>query len=303
MATYIDRLYSNGGAESDPGPDSFARGRRSLPMQKSRARRRLRPWHILGLLVLQAAFFLGVREAYLFVIDWEELNIKTVDVHCGKASVKTALEQYFASARPGNILLVDLGVIRDRVNRLGWVKDVRVQKVLPSTLRLDVVEREPFALLSFAGLKLVDRDGVAMEPVFSPDEYPLTVISDEGKFIENFRDKWQAARTCLESLPAGEKQRLAEIRCSDYGTLSLMFRDDPTRIVVSAARPAADLAFYRQREAEWKKDYGPLEYADTSSLARVYVKAAPPAPEGTEGTEGTDGKKGPEEQASTKETE
>ncbi len=290
MATYINRLYSTGAPEIDPRQESFSRGRRSLPMQKSHAGRRLRPWHILLLLALQAVIFVGLREVYLFVMSWNELDIRTVDVHCGKASVKTALENYFAAVRPGNILLVDLDAVRGQVNRMGWVKDVRVQKVFPSTLRLDVVERTPFAVLSFAGLKLVDEAGVVMEQVFSADEYPLPVVSDEGKFLDNFKEKWGAVRSCLASLPGPEKERLAEIRCSDYGTLSLFFKDDPTRIIVSATRPDEDLAYYRSRETEWKKGYGPLEYIDISCRNRVFLKEAPVQAE-------------PEEQASIKETE
>jgi len=252
-------------------------GEKALAIQKNRRRRALRVRHVLALLALQAAFFLALREAYLFLITWDELAIRKVTVVCAKDNLRQTLESYFAVPRLGNILLCDLEAVRTQVRRLAWVKDASVQKVFPSGLRISVVERTAFALLERDGLRLADEEGRALEPVYSLEEYRLPVISDETGFASGFTDKWQAASRCLASLPPAERGRLLGIRTSDFGTLELAFKDDPVRVVVSPASPAADLGAFRARRAEWEALFGPLALVNMSFDGRAYLRPAEPA--------------------------
>jgi hypothetical protein len=277
MATNIGDL---GGERKRP---LFARrlslrpGEKTLALRKNRRRRVLRTPHILALLALQAVFFLAFRAGYLFLITWDELTIRKVTVVCAKPNLKQALDNYFAAPRFGNILLCDLEAVRAQVRRLAWVKDASVQKVFPSGLRISVVERTPFALLEREGLRLADEEGHVLEPVYALEEFELPVISDEAGFASDFTEKWEAAGRCYKSLPQPERSRLTGIRCSDYGTLELAFKDDPVRIVVGWASPAQDLAAFRAGRAEWEERFGPLALANMSFDGRVYLRPAAPA--------------------------
>ncbi|MFA6219379.1 MAG: FtsQ-type POTRA domain-containing protein [Erythrobacter sp.] len=67
-------------------------------------------------------------------------------------------------ARP--MPLVDLDEVRERLLELPWVADARVSRQLPDTLKVDIVEREPHAVLARPGrLVLVDGQGHELEPV------------------------------------------------------------------------------------------------------------------------------------------
>lgn len=58
---------------------------------------------------------------------------------------------------------VNLNAVRDAVEDLGWVKTARVARLLPDTIRIDVVERTPFALWQYDGiLRLIDAEGAEM---------------------------------------------------------------------------------------------------------------------------------------------
>ena len=251
-------------------------GARSVAVRKGRRRRSLKARHVVLLLGLQAAIFVGVRQAYLFVITWDDLAIRKVQVDCARPALRQAIENYYAVPRLGNILLCDLEGVRAQVRRLAWVKDASVRKDFPSGLRIAVVERQPFALLDRDGLRLADEEGHVLEVVYSLDEYPLPVISDETGFASGFTEKWEAARRCLESLPPAERARLFGLRTSDYGTLELSFRDDPVRVVVGTARPASDLALFRARRDEWEGLSGPLALVNMSFDGRIYLTAAAP---------------------------
>ncbi len=248
-------------------------GERDLPLQKNRRRRALRLKHVLVLLGLQAGFFLAVRGAYLFLITWDQLAIRKVEVVCAKDNLRRTLENHFAVPRLGNILLCDLQALRGDIRRLAWVKDVSIQKVFPSELRITIVERTPFAVLERDGLSLADKEGRVLEKVYSLEEYRLPVISDESGFASNFLEKWEAAGRCLETLPRAELDRLAGVRCGDYGSLELLFKDDPVRIVVDRGSPAESLALFRRRRPEWERLFGPLAAVNMCYDGRVYLRA------------------------------
>lgn len=74
--------------------------------------------------------------------------------------------------------LVDVGAIRSRLLRFGWVKDARVLRRLPDTLVIDIVERKPAALWQSQGqLALIDSDGVVLDrvPVDRMPDLPLLI--------------------------------------------------------------------------------------------------------------------------------
>jgi len=252
-------------------------GGRAHALRKDRKRRVFGIKHVLLLIALQAGFFLALREAYLFLITWDELTIRKVDVVCAKDNLRRTLENHFAGTRLGNILLCDLDTLRAGVRRLAWVEDASVQKIFPSRLRITVEVRTPFLLLERGGLWLADGGGRVLEPVYSPDEYALPVVSDDGNFASAFSEKWEAAGRCFLSLPPAESARLATIRCGDFGTLELRFKDDPVRVVVGAASPAADLALFRSSRTRWEGLFGPLALVNMGFDGRIYVRAAEPA--------------------------
>jgi cell division protein FtsQ len=250
---------------------------KDLALHKNRRRRVLRARHVIALLALQAVFFLAVREAYLFLITWDELAIRKVDFDGAGDGLRRTLESRFAGPRLGNILLCDLQAVRADVRRLAWVKDASVQKVFPATLRITVVERTPFALLERDGLFLADEEGWPLERVPAREGYDLPVVSDENGFSSGFYEKWGAARRCLEGLPRSERDLLLGVRCGDYGSLELAFKDDPVRVIVGAEAPAEDLARFRRGRPEWEAHFGPLACVNLSYEGRVYVRAAEPA--------------------------
>lgn len=74
--------------------------------------------------------------------------------------------------------LVDVSAIRRRLLQFGWIKDARVQRRLPDTLVIDIVERTPAALWQSQGqLALIDREGVVLDrvPIDRMPDLPLLI--------------------------------------------------------------------------------------------------------------------------------
>ncbi|MEE4207628.1 MAG: FtsQ-type POTRA domain-containing protein [Erythrobacter sp.] len=76
---------------------------------------------------------------------------------------------------------VDVEALRAELLALPWVADARVSKQLPDTLAIDIVEREPHAVLVKPDrLVLIDRGGHELAPVASTDAEGRLRISGPG---------------------------------------------------------------------------------------------------------------------------
>jgi cell division protein FtsQ len=133
---------------------------RAAAERGARRRSRLRG-ALLGLLVLTASAALGW---VLLVSSW----LAVAQVTVAGTSRLTPEQVTAAAAVPTGVPLarLDAGQVERRVRALPPVADVEVVRSWPSTLHLEVVERQPVAVHAGPeGLRLLDGTGVAFAPV------------------------------------------------------------------------------------------------------------------------------------------
>lgn len=76
---------------------------------------------------------------------------------------------------------LDLAALRDELNQLPWVKDARVSRKLPDTLVIDIVERDPHAVLRKPDrMVLIDDTGTELETVKADKAKGMLVLSGLG---------------------------------------------------------------------------------------------------------------------------
>jgi len=76
---------------------------------------------------------------------------------------------------------LDIAALRDELLQLSWVKDARVSRQLPDTLVVDVIERNPHAVLRRDGrLTLIDETGHPLEAVNPAKAKGLLVLTGHG---------------------------------------------------------------------------------------------------------------------------
>ena len=76
---------------------------------------------------------------------------------------------------------LDIAALRGQLLELSWVKDARVSRQLPDTLVVDVIERNPHAVLRKDGkLVLIDETGHTLDPVSAARARGLLVLSGPG---------------------------------------------------------------------------------------------------------------------------
>lgn len=93
---------------------------------------------------------------------------------------------------------VDIAKLREELRALPWVKDARVSIQLPHTLAIDIVEREPHAVLEKPDrLVLIDASGVELEPIAAAKAKGMLHLAGPGAGRQA-----QALETLLAASPA-----------------------------------------------------------------------------------------------------
>ena len=70
-----------------------------------------------------------------------------------------------------NLFTVSLGEVAKRLESHPWIDHIRVRKVFPNKILIQVEERKPIAILRLEELYYVDTQGVIFSPVGERDEY------------------------------------------------------------------------------------------------------------------------------------
>ncbi|HVA14086.1 MAG TPA: cell division protein FtsQ/DivIB [Stellaceae bacterium] len=88
------------------------------------------------------------------------LTVASVEVEGRKHASRQAILDALGVKRGTSILAVDLDAAKARLEEVPWIRSASIERLLPDTLFVRVVERTPLALWQHAGkFDLVDQDG------------------------------------------------------------------------------------------------------------------------------------------------
>jgi cell division septal protein FtsQ len=264
----------NRSAIASPHALHFQRGEGKARLKKDPWRMPARLRQILLTVGLAALSFFALYEIFLFVISWNNLDVKDVQVFCADAAVKSEVARMVGNVRWGNILLLNLSRIRSRIESYPWVKETRLRKVFPASVKIEVTPRVPVALLQGDGLVPIDGERVELGRAVREDYPGLPVLFDAGGFREDRRDKLDLAWSCLADLSAAEKADVEILDLSDPNDVILKFRSDPTRLKLGDGLFARKIAFYRENRSRLANESGPPEFADLRITDRIYFVPA-----------------------------
>ena len=107
-----------------------------------------------------------------------------------------------------NLFAIDRDDVARAVSQEPWVARAHVRRELPSTLMIDVVEREPACTVAFGALYLADGDGYVFKRATPEESAALPVVTGIGR-----DDYVGAARACARAAATGaaRDRRVARI--------------------------------------------------------------------------------------------
>lgn len=108
-------------------------------------------------------------------------EVRRVDVRGVKHLNELKVYERVLAERNQAMPLVDIDALRAELIELSWVKDARVSRQLPDTLVVDIVEREPHAVLRKEGrFVLIDAAGHELEPITASRAKGKLIVAGSG---------------------------------------------------------------------------------------------------------------------------
>jgi cell division protein FtsQ len=257
-------------------PVEFKRGLEKVPVKKIQSKLTVRPKHIVLFFLAVAAFFFGLAKAYLYLINCDDFAVKKTEIACRQEFVGRDIRELLDASKLRNLLLLDIGLLRDRIEAHRWVKEARLRKVFPSTLKIEITEREPAAVLKAGeSYLLVDRDGVWLEPLAAREDSPLPLFVDSASFADDYREKLSLAWKCLDDLTPDERREVDALDLSEPRNVSLYLRGQTTRLILGDEHFSERLSFIRSCRETMEAQNGPAEYIDLRFDDRIIFKPLP----------------------------
>jgi len=249
----------------------FQRGKGKTKTKKVQKKAKLKFRHIFFYLILIGGIFYTVQKSYLFLISWDNLEVKDMIIVCRNPEVKQEIQKNLENINAGNILLFDIGRLQEALAAHRWVKEVRIRKILPSTLKIEIKDRTPLALLKRENLYLIDEEGIHLERIKSREKLDLPLLVDSNNFQKDYKEKLELAWECLRSISPSEKEQLEVLDLSEYKNITVQLKGKKTKLILGNDQFSQKLKAFQKYSARLGK-FGNLEYADLRFPDRLIIK-------------------------------
>jgi len=250
----------------------FKRRREKIKTKKIQRKIRLKFIHILLTFLFLGGIFFLIQQIYLFLISWDHLDVKGIEIASKRAAVKEEIQEFFEGKNFGNILLLDIGLLQELLEGHRWVENVCVRKIFPSSLRIEIKERTPVAVLKKENFYLIDKEGILLEKINFQENQGLPLLVDSNNFKKDYKDKIALAWECLESFIPSERKKVEILDLTDYENVTLKLKGSETNFILGAEQFSQKLKIFQKWHSRLEK-YEPLEYVDLRFQDRLYIKS------------------------------
>lgn len=199
------------------------------------------------------------------------LTIEEVLVTGRDKTQKQNLLEALGVARGAPILAYDFESAKERVEQLPWVHQVRIERRLPQTLAVHLVERQPIALWQRQGdFSLIDEDGevIANAPL---DQYSnlIQVVGEDAP------DRVGGLLELLQSQPSLKSKVVAAVRVGGRRWDLLLVGGIDVRLPEEGAPEAlARLIAFEEKSGVLERD---VKVLDLRLPDRVIIRRSPVA--------------------------
>lgn len=248
------------------------------PTRKKRLKRAI--WPIVKHATVLIVVFVAVYRGSVAVAGAPMLQISEIEVRGNQRLPKGSVLALLKGLQGENILWSDLDTWRERLLEAPWIQDATFRRSLPSTIEVQIAEREPLGLARVKGrLFLVDeRGGVIDEfgPQYADVDLPIIDGLKGPDAADGGADRQRgelAARLIVatRAKPALAR-RLSQVDVSDVHNASVILNDDPAVIYVGEDRFLARLESYLELSTALKERVAGIDYVDLRFDDRIYVR-------------------------------
>lgn len=217
-----------------------------------------------------AAAGVGIR----YLITSGPMKLDRIEVAGNEQASAAEIAESTQLQKEAHLLSLSTRTIASRVERVPWVKTAKVERILPSTIRITVTERRAQATLIIGDVSyLIDREGVVLAEGKSsgPDliDFPAQELSP-GTRIDSAA--LRHVFLILDVLPRPMLDRIESVRAPSVDRIALLLDGDVT-VLYGAAESIEDKNFAVQALLEKYAAEGVrVEHIDVRVPARPAVR-------------------------------
>ncbi len=252
-------------------PQYFKRKVKKSKPNKVQRRIKLKFRHILGSFILIFGLFLSIQKVYLFLISWEKLTVNHIELSCKRDRIAEDIRQFLKGKHLGNLMTLDIHAFKEELAIHPWIKEVRVRKAFPSTLKIAILERQPFAVMNGDPLFLIDGEGIKLQEIDSVDNWSLPLLVDANDFKQDSEGKIALAWAFLQSLDPSMRESVDTVDLTEYENVKVRFKESQTWLVLGEDQFYEKMKLYFA-QTSFLNQFGPLEYVDLRFEERIYIK-------------------------------
>jgi len=200
-----------------------------------------------------------------------------------------------------NIFFVPLAERRDELEKIPWVEQATVMRLLPDTIKVNIVERQPVAFVRHGQhIGLVDANGVLLDmpaSVMAERHYSFPVLTgiDGRDPLTSRKTRVALYLRLMHDLDADGKHysnQISEIDLTDPEDARVLMPEQGSDILAHFGQDHFLQRFqrYQAHIAEWRQQYPRLAEVDLRYERQVVLQMAPGAATDQTAVNASDGK-------------
>ncbi|MBI5586923.1 MAG: FtsQ-type POTRA domain-containing protein [Deltaproteobacteria bacterium] len=232
---------------------------------------------VLAVLALMPALAYGGWRGYKELTTTERLAIETINIAGAKRVSEDDIYDLAGIEEGENILSFKVSDVVDNIRRNPWIKEADVSRSLPSTVNIEVTEREPLALVKLDALYVMDASGVVFKRYSSEDGLDLPVVT--GLTMDGLKEDSGGLEDGLLKLIRTLRERkgfnlamVSEIHVDRVYGLSVFTLDEGVRLELGMAEFEAKLASFEKILRSRGGSLAGIEAMDLNNYREVVVR-------------------------------
>jgi len=220
-------------------------------------------------ILIVAALVAGGVWAYTRTQSDARFAVKTIEIAGAVHTPRDALDLITSRYVGINLFQIDIVRVQNDLGGLAWVSRIDIEKTVPDTLRIKIVERKPIALVRVGDrLLYCDEQGIAfaeLSPLVGDDDLPLIADASGAELKRTI-----AFLSDLRARDPNVYQRISEVRPVPPRGFAAFDRQIHALVYVNADDVSAKWrSLYSILDAEQRPA---IAYADLRFADRVVIK-------------------------------
>ncbi len=154
----------------------------------------------LALQLFGLAFFIFVAHwVYVHRLEDPYFRVREIEVQGGRKIPKETLLSLTVIEGMPNLFSVKLKEVIKRLEAHPWIEQVRVRKVFPNKILIQIEERKPMAIIQLEDLYYIDAKGEIFSTVGEGDEYNYPYLTGLSRRVLE-KDPTEAKRLIAKAL-------------------------------------------------------------------------------------------------------